>query len=95
MRLGQRAIKKRTAGHREPPRLRSGTIQHYRPIKPPMRMTMGKLRDWLTSDIRTLTIGRNSLWREPHGIYLLRGGKQYHFQSETQVWEFYYPDKEF
>ena len=95
MRLGQRAIKKRAANHREPPRLRSGTIQHYRPIRPPKRVTMGKLREWLSTDTRSLTIGRNSLWRDNGCVYLLRGGKQYHFQSETQVWEFYFKDKEF
>jgi hypothetical protein len=95
MRLRHSAIKARTASHREPPRLRSGTIQHYRPIRPPKRVTMGKLREWLSTDTRTMTIGRNSLWRDNQSIYLLRGGKQYHFKSETQVWEFYFKTKEF
>lgn len=95
MRLGQRAIKKRTAGHREPPRLRSGTCQHFRPIRQPKRVTMGRLREWLTTDARTMTIGRNSLWRDNGSIYLLRGGKQYHFASADQCWRFYFKDKEF
>ena len=95
MRLRQSAIKARSAGHREPPRLRSGTIQHYRPIHQPKRITMGKLSEWLTSDIRTLTVGRNSLWRDNQSIYLLRGGKQYHFASADDCWRFYFKDKEF